>query len=90
MLSISVVSAMSVHDDDQQHHELAVHEHSDSELNLTSDLECDHHCHITSHFLGLVSLESRLFQPQVDSLTVHFEQSLVSFISAPPFQPPKT
>ncbi len=89
MLSISVVSAISLHNDDAQHHELSLSEHDELEVNVASGLECDHHCHITSHFLGLMSPESHLFQPQSESLSDLFVQPVISFISAPPFQPPK-
>lgn len=53
------------------------------------DRNCDHHCHSTSHFLGLAVPEAIIGQDGLDTAPMFRSSLHLSHIQTPPGRPPE-
>jgi hypothetical protein len=87
LLALNIASAADFHDQGSEHHALVVHH--DSEPLASMDVDCDHECHISSHFLAVLSNLYALSSVAVTSIKDDTDYPVLNTIITPPSQPPK-
>jgi hypothetical protein len=87
LLAVNIASAADFHDSESEHHELIVDHNHDPLASL--DTDCDHECHIASHFLAVLSHQQTPLTFELVSVNETTDYPVLTTIITPPSQPPK-
>ncbi|MBL1320411.1 MAG: hypothetical protein COA63_005040 [Methylophaga sp.] len=91
MLTINLVSASAMYDDEEEmaeSHLIQLQEEGDLSSCIDESI-CDHFCHISSHMIGMIS--QTIHNTSVDSHNLYtaISEQVLPYTLSPPSQPPK-